>query len=246
MSDDPAARAAQEAAIYDSVQPRPAPEPAPVRPTEGRVATAVRRPASMGVTMGLLAVLMVASLVLGVSGLAMVSTTDGPEVVPFTAIFLGGSLLIWHIRALVMGSGRRTAMISPWPWVGLLVVSAYGLTLGFALFDLLTGVQSPARIALLSAGVVGMIAALVAFVRDADLAERARHEPVEPPASAPEPEPEPPAPVYFDPTGPDELRPRGVWPQPKRGTPADESLWNEVRFDDDEPIVPARRRSTEN
>ena len=131
-------------------------------------------------------------------------------------------------------------MISPWPWIGLVVVAAFGATLGFALFDLLTGVRSAARVALVSAGTVGMLAGVMAFVRDADIREQAR---TAPPAQAqPEPEPEPEPAVYFDPSDQaDSLRPRGTWPLPRRGTTADASLWEESAPEEPEPPRRARR-----
>ncbi|MGL5248227.1 MAG: hypothetical protein ACRC8U_08530, partial [Brooklawnia sp.] len=167
-----------EVARYDSVQEsRPAAETSLGRPDRPASKTAgggaTQRPPAMGVTVALIAVLMVASLVVLVAGLAMVDR-ELPHYVPVIAITIGGSLLAWHVRAVVAGSGRRTAMISPWPWIGLVVVAAFGATLGFALFDLLTGVRSAARVALVSAGTVGMLAGVMAFVRDADIREQAR------------------------------------------------------------------------
>ena len=232
-----------EVARYDSVQEsRPAAETSLGRPdwpaskTAGGGAT--QRPPAMGVTVALIAVLMVASLVVLVAGLAMVDR-ELPRYVPVIAITIGGSLLAWHVRAVIAGSGRRTAMISPWPWIGLVVVAAFGATLGFALFDLLTGVRSAARVALVSAGTVGMLAGVMAFVRDADIREQAR---TAPPAQAqPEPEPEPEPAVYFDPSDQaDSLRPRGTWPLPRRGTTADASLWEESA--PEEPAPPRRAR----
>lgn len=199
----------------------------------------------MGVTMVLLAVLLVGSLVLVVAGLAM-GQAETSKTVPVVAISMGGSLLAWHIRSLISGSGRRTAQVSRWPWVGLMVVAAFGAVTGFALFDLLTGVRTAARIALLVGGVVGLIAGVVAYIRDSDLQERARNAPLPAPEPAPEPAPgleaEPVPRVFFDPTGePDALRPRGVWPLPKRGSAADASLWEEPIFDDEAPPRRARR-----
>lgn len=231
-----------ETAVYDSVQQSQSGSEAArkrQRPA-GRPATAVQRSASMGVTVVLLGVLLVASLVVLVAGLAMVEQ-EAPQYVPLTAITIGGGLLVWHIRAVLGGSGRRTAMISPWPWVGLVVIAAFGATLGFALFDLLTGVGNAARIALVSAGVVGMMAAVVGFVRDADIREQSRRSPAVPVAPEPEPEPEP-EPVYFDPTGhSDQLHARGTGPLPKRGTASDASLWDEPVADETEPPRRARR-----
>ncbi|MGL5247011.1 MAG: hypothetical protein ACRC8U_02320, partial [Brooklawnia sp.] len=119
-------------------------------------------------------------------------------------------------------------------------VAAFGATLGFALFDLLTGVRSAARVALVSAGTVGMLAGVMAFVRDADIREQAR---TAPPAQAqPEPEPEPEPAVYFDPSDQaDSLRPRGTWPLPRRGTTADASLWEEPAPEEPAPARRARR-----
>lgn len=233
-----------EVARYDSVQDsRPAAETSLGRPDRPASKTAgggaTQRPPAMGVTVALIAVLMVASLVVLVAGLAMVDR-ELPHYVPVIAITIGGSLLAWHVRAVIAGSGRRTAMISPWPWIGLVVVAAFGATLGFALFDLLTGVRSAARVALVSAGTVGMLAGVMAFVRDADIREQAR---TAPPAQAqPEPEPEPEPAVYFDPSDQaDSLRPRGTWPLPRRGTTADASLWEESAPEEPEPPRRARR-----
>ena len=233
-----------EVARYDSVQQsRPAAETSLGRPDRPASKTAgggaTQRPPAMGVTVALIAVLMVASLVVLVAGLAMVDR-ELPRYVPVIAITIGGSLLAWHVRAVIAGSGRRTAMISPWPWIGLVVVAAFGATLGFALFDLLTGVRSAARVALVSAGTVGMLAGVMAFVRDADIREQAM---TAPPAQAqPEPEPEPEPAVYFDPSDQaDSLRPRGTWPLPRRGTTADASLWEESAPEEPEPPRRARR-----
>ena len=233
-----------EVARYDSVQDsRPAAETSLGRPDRPASKTAgggaTQRPPAMGVTVALIAVLMVASLVVLVAGLAMVDR-ELPRYVPVIAITIGGSLLACHVRAVIAGSGRRTAMISPWPWIGLVVVAAFGATLGFALFDLLTGVRSAARVALVSAGTVGMLAGVMAFVRDADIREQAR---TAPPAQAqPEPEPEPEPAVYFDPSDQaDSLRPRGTWPLPRRGTTADASLWEESAPEEPEPPRRARR-----
>lgn len=237
------ASATEDLAIYQSTPDlgvRAAAGPAPLsRPRSGKVATVVYRPANMTVTVVLLAVLMICSLVLLVGGLALAFERDAAQVINTVMIALGGSLVVWHTRALLAGSGRRTARISPWPWIGLVVVAAFGATLGFALFDLLTNVRNAARIALLVAGVIGMGAAMVAFVRDADLKDRGEYTaPVVPVEPEPEPEPDP---VLFDPTGADELRPRGVWPQPRRGTAADASLWDAPDFEED-PEPPRRAR----
>ena len=233
-----------EVARYDSVQEsRPAAETSLGRPdrpaSKAAGGGAIQYPPALGVTVALIAVLMVASLVVLVAGLAMVDR-ELPRYVPVIAITIGGSLLAWHVRAVIAGSGRRTAMISPWPWIGLVVVAAFGATLGFALFDLLTGVRSAARVALVSAGTVGMLAGVMAFVRDADIREQAR---TAPPAQAqPEPEPEPEPAVYFDPSDQaDSLRPRGTWPLPRRGTTADASLWEESAPEEPEPPRRARR-----
>ena len=233
-----------EVARYDSVQQsRPAAETSLGRPdrpaSKAAGGGAIQSPPALGVTVALIAVLMVASLVVLVAGLAMVDR-ELPHYVPVIAITIGGSLLAWHVRAVIAGSGRRTAMISPWPWIGLVVVAAFGATLGFALFDLLTGVRSAARVALVSAGTVGMLAGVMAFVRDADIREQAR---TAPPAQAqPEPEPEPEPAVYFDPSDQaDSLRPRGTWPLPRRGTTADASLWEESAPEEPEPPRRARR-----
>ena len=233
-----------EVARYDSVQDsRPAAETSLGRPdrpaSKAAGGGAIQYPPALGVTVALIAVLMVASLVVLVAGLAMVDR-ELPHYVPVIAITIGGSLLAWHVRAVIAGSGRRTAMISPWPWIGLVVVAAFGATLGFALFDLLTGVRSAARVALVSAGTVGMLAGVMAFVRDADIREQAR---TAPPAQAqPEPEPEPEPAVYFDPSDQaDSLRPRGTWPLPRRGTTADASLWEESAPEEPEPPRRARR-----
>lgn len=233
-----------EVARYDSVQDsRPAAETSLGRPdrpaSKAAGGGAIQYPPALGVTVALIAVLMVASLVVLVAGLAMVDR-ELPRYVPVIAITIGGSLLAWHVRAVIAGSGRRTAMISPWPWIGLVVVAAFGATLGFALFDLLTGVRSAARVALVSAGTVGMLAGVMAFVRDADIREQAR---TAPPAQAqPEPEPEPEPAVYFDPSDQaDSLRPRGTWPLPRRGTTADASLWEESAPEEPEPPRRARR-----
>ena len=233
-----------EVARYDSVQEsRPAAETSLGRPdrpaSKAAGGGAIQYPPALGVTVALIAVLMVASLVVLVAGLAMVDR-ELPHYVPVIAITIGGSLLAWHVRAVIAGSGRRTAMISPWPWIGLVVVAAFGATLGFALFDLLTGVRSAARVALVSAGTVGMLAGVMAFVRDADIREQAR---TAPPAQAqPEPEPEPEPAVYFDPSDQaDSLRPRGTWPLPRRGTTADASLWEESAPEEPEPPRRARR-----
>ena len=221
-----------ETAVYDSVQHS--------QTGSGAARTPVHRSSSMAVTVVLLGVLLVASLVVLVAGLAMVEQ-DAPQYVPLIAITIGGSLLAWHIRVVLAASGRRTAVISPWPWVGLVVIAAFGATLGFALFDLLTGVGSPARIALVSAGVVGTMAAVVGFVRDADIREQSRRAPAVPAAPEPEPEPEPER-IYFDPTGhSDQLHARGTGPLPKRGTASDASLWDEPVADDPEPPKRARR-----
>lgn len=233
-----------EVARYDSVQDsRPAAETSLGRPdrpaSKAAGGGAIQYPPALGVTVALIAVLMVASLVVLVAGLAMVDR-ELPRYVPVIAITIGGSLLAWHVRAVIAGSGRRTAMISPWPWIGLVVVAAFGATLGFALFDLLTGVRSAARVALVSAGTVGMLAGVMAFVRDADIREQAR---TAPPAQAqPEPEPEPEPAVYFDPSDQaDSLRPRGTWPLPRRGTTADASLWEEPAPEEPAPARRARR-----
>lgn len=252
MSTEPASPADESLAIYDAVQPANQPATASSGPAPAsRQALASERsltdkPPSMGVTMGLLAVLVVASLVLLVAGLALVQDPTAPEGVPMVAISLGGSLLVWHLRALITGSGRRTALIGPWAWMDLVVVAAFGVTLGFSLFDLLTGVGDAPRIALLVGGVVGILAALVTYVRDADIRERILNAPLPAPAE-PEPEPEPEPVVFFDPTGEaDSLRPRGTWPLPRRGSRADASLWDEPLheepdFDEGPPTLSARR-----
>lgn len=229
-----------ELSIYDSVPATPPNHRAGRSgPRAGASATSLGRSASMPVTMGLLALLLVCSVVVLVAGLAMANEQDASQVINVTLIASGGSLVVWHLRSLLTGSGRRTPMISRWPWVGLVVVAAFGLALGFSLFDLLTGARSASRIALLVAGVVGMLTGLVAFMRDADLRERGVYLP--PPAPVVEPEPEPEPVVVFDPTGADELRPRGSWPQPRRGSVADASLWEEPTFEADEPPQRARR-----
>jgi hypothetical protein len=230
------ARIGNDLSIYQS-SPTAAPAAAPGQPAPTSGSTALDRRDSMAVTIILLAVLMICSLVLLVGGLALAFERDAAQVVNIVLIALGGSLVFWHLRALLFGSGRRTAQISPWPWVGLVVIAAFGVTLGFSLFDLLTNVRSAARIALFSTGVVGMAAAMIAFVRDADMHERRLNAPLPQTPAVPDPEPEP---VLFDPTrADDELRPRGVWPQPKRGSAADASLWSAPDFEED----PAPRRA---
>ncbi len=223
----------------------------PEMPPDGEAAVHdavdVARPPSLGITVGLLVALLVSALVLLVTGLSLVARSDAASAVSVTAIALGGSLLVWHLRALIAGAGRRTAMISRWPWVDLVVIAGFGVTTGFALFDMLTGVFSAARIAMLTAGLVGLVAALVAFVRDTDLRDRGlfdlpRSRPLTEPEHEPEPEPVPEPEVFFDPTErADLLRPRGSWPQPRRGTTADASLWDEPEFEVEEPPRRARR-----
>ena len=72
-------------------------------------------PPSLTITLVLLVALLVSALVLLVAGLSLAAKLDAASAVTVTAIALGGSLLIWHLRALIFGSGRRTAMISRWP-----------------------------------------------------------------------------------------------------------------------------------
>lgn len=234
----------QEVAFYDTV---PTPEAGLARrrdpadsPYRGRAGPG--RAPSLGLTMTLLAILLIASLVVLVSGLAMVQEIDAARVISLTIIGLGGGLLVWHMRALFMGSGRRSALLSPWPWTGLLVVAAFGMVLGFALFDMLTAIRSPARIALLAAGLIGTLTGLTGFVRDAELRDRKVAEPAAADAPAivqPEPVPEQP-PVYFDPTGrEDELRP--IANRARRSGGADAALWEEPAFEQPEPIRRARR-----
>lgn len=228
----------------------PAPDAGKQSQQRPETATSDGRPPSLGVTIGLLVTLLVSSLVMLVAGLSLFARLDAASAVTWTSIAIGGSLLIWHLWALISGSGRKTAMISRWPWIDLVVIAAFGVATGFALFDTLTGVRSAPRIAMLAAGLVGLIAALVAFVRDTDLRDRglltvSRPKPAAPPAPQPETEPEPDE-VFFDPTGEsDELRPRGTWPQPRRGTAADASLWDEPEFEEPEPPRRAARRAAE-
>jgi len=241
VSEEPATPSIDEVAGYDTVDQAAVPE-AESEPVV--VLEDYGPPPSLTITLVLLVALLVSALVLLVAGLSLAAKLDAASAVTVTAIALGGSLLIWHLRALIFGSGRRTAMISRWPWVDLVVIAAFGTATGFALFDMLTGVRSAARVAMLCAGFVGLVAALVAFVRDTDLHDRGLFA-VQPPAAAQpagEPEPEPEPEVFFDPTeGADQLRPRGAWPQPRRGTAADASLWDEPEFEVQEPPRRARR-----
>lgn len=237
-----------EAAIYDAVQQSAVPpaQPAPAEPVDAEasheVAQTGQQP-SLAITVALLIALLVSSLVLLVAGLSLAAKLDAATAVVVAAIALGGSLLIWHLQALIRGSGRRTAMINRAPWANLVVVAAFGITTGFSLFDMLTGVRSAPRTAMLVAGLVGLVAALISFIRDTDLKERGlRTVPRPAPIVQPEPEPEPEPQVFFDPTeGTDELRPRGSWPQPRRGSAADASLWDAPQFED-EPELPRRAR----
>ena len=98
-----------ETAAYDSVQHS--------QSGAGAARAPVRRPGSMGVTVVLLGVLLVASLVVLVAGLAMVEQ-EALQYVPLTAITIGGSLLAWHIRAVLAGSAAHRDDQPPGPGSG--------------------------------------------------------------------------------------------------------------------------------
>lgn len=250
VSDEPALPPNDETAIYDTVwrPPMAAPESTagePVDSDNGQPPNDAARPPSLTFTVILLVALLVSSLVLLIAGLSLAAQLDAASAVVIASIALGGSLLIWHLQTLLRGSGRRTAMINRTPWVNLMVIAAFGVTTGFSLFDVLTGLRSAPRIAMLAAGLVGLVAALISYIRDTDLHDRGLltvtpQAPVAVPASETKPAPQPQ--VFFDPAeGADELRPRGSWPQPRRGTAADASLWDDPGAEAQEPPRRARR-----
>lgn len=119
--------------------------------------------------LGLLTVLVLCSVVLAVTGAAMFALDTNPLLVRLLAIFAGAGLTGWFGWLLSRGAGRRTPVITGSTPMHVTSVAAFGLPMGFSLFQLLTIDQSPVTIAMFTSATVGLAAGLVAFVRDADL-----------------------------------------------------------------------------
>ncbi|WP_311553428.1 hypothetical protein [Propionimicrobium lymphophilum] len=128
----------------------------------------------LGVTATLLALLLACSLIVLIASLAMVFYSQASLVITVLTIVLGGSLLAWHIRVLIGGSGRTKSTITTNFSIALIVIGCFAMITGFGLFDVLGGRVEPTRIVLAIAGFIGLVCALIAFIRDTGQEHEAR------------------------------------------------------------------------
>lgn len=119
--------------------------------------------------LGLLTILLLCSVALLVTGIAMFALDTAPVLVRLLAVIAGGGLTGWFGWLLSRGAGRHTPVISSSTPMHVTSIAAFGLPMGFSLFQLLTIDQSPVTIGMFVASAAGLAATLVAFVRDADL-----------------------------------------------------------------------------
>ena len=117
----------------------------------------------LGVTATLLALLLACSLIVLIASLAMVFYSQASLVITVLTIVLGGSLLAWHIRVLIGGSGRTKSTITTNFSIALIVIGCFAMITGFGLFDVLGGRVEPTRIVLAIAGFIGLVCALIAL-----------------------------------------------------------------------------------
>ncbi|WP_277033863.1 hypothetical protein [Propionimicrobium lymphophilum] len=128
----------------------------------------------LGVTATLLALLLACSLIVLIASLAMVFYSQASLVITVLTIVLGGSLLAWHIRVLIGGSGRTKSTITTNFSIALIVIGCFAMITGFGLFDVLGGRVEPTRTVLAIAGFIGLVCALIAFIRDTGQEHEAR------------------------------------------------------------------------
>ena len=128
----------------------------------------------LGVTATLLGLLLACSLSVLIASLAMVFYSQASLVITVLTIVLGGSLLAWHIRVLIGGSGRTKSTITTNFSIALIVIGCFAMITGFGLFDVLGGRVEPTRIVLAIAGFIGLVCALIAFIRDTGQEHEAR------------------------------------------------------------------------
>lgn len=121
----------------------------------------------LGTAQVLLAVLLATSLIVLVASAAMIFYSQASLVVTVLTLVLGGSLLAWHVRLLISGSGRTRPTITTNLPIALIVVGCFAAITGFGLFEVLGGRIEPIRIVLALAGAIGLVASLIALIRDA-------------------------------------------------------------------------------
>lgn len=156
----------------------------------------------------LLSILLVSSVVMVVCGAAFFALGIAPLLMRILALLVGVGLIGWYGWLMSQGSGRRTPVVTDRTTMHVVPIAAFGLPMGFALFDVLTGQGSGPHFAMLGAGTVGMVTSWVVFVRDTALLEDAA-EVTQQPVAIP-PASQQPAmitqikePVFFDPTDTD-------------------------------------------
>ena len=121
----------------------------------------------LGTAQVLLALLLATSLILLVASAAMIFYSQASLVVTVLTLVLGGSLLAWHVRLLISGSGRTRPTITTNLPIALIVVGCFAAITGFGLFEVFGGRVEPIRIVLALAGAIGLVASLIALIRDA-------------------------------------------------------------------------------
>lgn len=126
-------------------------------------------PVKYPLALTLLTILVVCSAILLVIGVAMFALDSAPVLVRVLAILAGLGLTVWFGWRLSRGAGRRTPVITSSTPMHITALAAFGLPMGFSLFQLLTSDQSPVTIGMFATALVGMVTSLVAFVRDVDL-----------------------------------------------------------------------------
>lgn len=121
----------------------------------------------LGTAQVLLALLLATSLIVLVASAAMIFYSQASLVVTVLTLVLGGSLLAWHVRLLISGSGRTRPTITTNLPIALVVAGCFAAITGFGLFEVFGGRVEPIRIVLALAGAIGLVASLIALIRDA-------------------------------------------------------------------------------
>lgn len=177
---------------------------------------------------------------IAITGLVMIRKATGLALIPTIVTAIGVVLLGWHLRALLAGTGRRTARINPWPPIGLITSVLFGLVFGYGLFDVILGQPSGVVIAMAIAGLAGCVITQVIFNRDCAIVEL---------GSTPTPTTQRFA-VRIPQTGQqtgsqaggESLVARGTYPLPHRGSVDDSALWDDWDQPDD-TLYPKPKRA---
>ncbi len=201
-----------------------------------------RRPhVSMTVSIVLVAIALITSIVIAASSSYLLARTSTISLITIAGIAVAVMTAAWFIWALIKGTGRRYATISPILHASVVIPGLYGMVAGYGLYSAFGASFQPLIIAIGLAGLIGVAISIVILIRDLDIADHRLDDPSygyrervsRPLIHTVE--------IDLNSHHGDELVSRGCGPLPRRGTLADATLWDDPADDEPTQVIKPRR-----